>query len=306
MVALSNFGVTFNGLNRCEEALAKFDQALALQPRHAEVHQPQPAVMTTGALREGFAEYEWRWQQASWAERCRNFPQPLWLGHEPLAGKTILLHAEQGFGDTLQFVRYAPLVARRGARVILEVQPALKALMAGIEGVAAVFGQGEPLPDFDLQCPLLSLPHAFGTELDTIPAAGPYLHVPLDRLAKWYRRLGKQERFRVGIAWEGSATHKNNRNRSIAFERFAALLPVPDVSSCASKRGETDRPPRCAPMPMTMLGEPVDLPTPRQWSTARSGRIGGHFGGASRRRAGQAGLGAAAILARFSLAARAR
>ncbi len=230
VVALNNLGVTFNGLNRCEEALAKFDQALTLQPDHAEVHFNRSLIlMTAGALREGFTEYEWRWRQQSWIERRRNFPQPLWLGEQPLAGKTILLYAEQGFGDALQFVRYAPLVARRGARVILEVHPPLKALLAGIEGMAAVLGEGEPLPDFDLQCPLMSLPRAFGTALDTIPAEIPYLRAPSDRLPKWRARLGEPQRVRVGIVWEGSAAHKNNRNRSIAFERFAALLSVPDV-----------------------------------------------------------------------------
>ena len=102
--------------------------------------------MTAGALREGWAEYEWRWRQRSWAERCRNFPQPLWLGGEPLAGKTILLYSEQGLGDTLQFVRYAPLVAGRGARVILEVQPPLRTLLAGIEGMTMVVARASRCP----------------------------------------------------------------------------------------------------------------------------------------------------------------
>jgi tetratricopeptide (TPR) repeat protein len=134
VVALNNFGVTLGVVNRAGEALAKFDEALALQPNHAEVHFNRSLLLlTVGALEEGFREYEWRWKQESWAERRRNFPQPLWLGREPLAGKTILLHGEQGFGDTLQFVRYAPLVARRRARVILEVQPALKSLLASVE-----------------------------------------------------------------------------------------------------------------------------------------------------------------------------
>ena len=258
VVALNNLGVTFNGLNRCDEALAKFDEALAISPNHAEVHFNRSLLsMTAGDLREGWREYEWRWRQQSWADRRRNFPQPLWLGGEPLAGKTILLHAEQGFGDTLQFVRYAPLVARRGARVILEVQPPLKALLAGIEGATAVLGQGEPLPAFDLQCPLMSLPHAFGTALDTIPADIPYLHVPSYRLAKWRARLGEPQRMRVGIAWEGSTAHKNNRNRSIALERFAALLSVPDVEfvSLQTNLGAADTAALRAHANVTMVGD---------------------------------------------------
>ena len=215
VVALNNLGVTFNGLNRCDEALAKFDEALALQPDHAEVHFNRSLLlMTAGALREGFTEYEWRWRQQSWIERRRNFPQPLWLGAQLIAGKTILLYAEQGFGDALQFVRYAAQVAGRGARVILEVHPPLKALMAGIEGMA-VLGEGEPLPDFDLHCPLMSLPLAFGTALETIPAGVPYLRVPAGRLAEWQARLGDPERAR-GSASSGRGAQ---RTRTIATGR---------------------------------------------------------------------------------------
>ena len=130
MVALNNLGVTFNGLNRCDEALAKFDEALALQPDHAEAHfnrQPAPDDGRSARARAG-AEYEWRWKQASWADRCAQFSAAAVARRRPLAGKTILLHAEQGFGDTLQFVRYAAAGRGRGARVVLEVQPPLKAL----------------------------------------------------------------------------------------------------------------------------------------------------------------------------------
>jgi hypothetical protein len=139
------------------------------------------------------------------------------------------LHPEQGLGDTFQFVRFAPLLARRGARVILEVQPSQKTSLASVEGIAGIFSVGETLPDFDLHCPMMSLPLAFGTELATVPAEIPYIRVPPDRVPKWRARLGESRSLRVGIAWAGSATHTNNRNRSIALSRFASLFSAPNV-----------------------------------------------------------------------------
>ena len=123
---------------------------------------------------------------------------------------TILLHAEQGLGDTLQFVRYAPMVARLGASVMLEVQPPLVHLLSKIAGVSAVFAQGEKLPAFDLQCPLMSLPLAFGTKLSSIPADIPYIDVPAELISKWRARLGERGSPRVGVAWAGSAAHIND------------------------------------------------------------------------------------------------
>jgi tetratricopeptide (TPR) repeat protein len=244
VVALNNLGVTLNGLNRCEGALARFDAALAIQPDHAEVHFNRSLLlMTMGELGAGGREYEWRWRQEDWADRRRNFLQPLWLGEAQLAGKTILLHAEQGLGDTLHFVRYVPMVARRGARVILEVQPSLKSLLGIVEGIAAIVGNGEPLPPFDLHCPLMSLPLAFGTELETIPADMPYLLPSADLLAKWEALLGDRCALRVGIAWAGSPAHKNNRSRSIAPERLERLLSMPGVEFISLQKdlSEPDR-----------------------------------------------------------------
>jgi hypothetical protein len=182
-----------------------------------------------GQFAEGWRGFEWRWQQASWAPQRRVFGQPLWLGKEPLAGRTILLHAEQGFGDTLQFVRYAKLVARLDAVVLLEVQPPVKSLLSDVDGVAGTYARGEPLPPFDLHCPLMSLPLAFDTRLESIPAEVPYLHAPADRRALWRGRLKEKRSLRVGIAWAGSVLHKNNHQRSIAYDRFAALLATPGV-----------------------------------------------------------------------------
>ena len=145
-----------------------------------------------GDLPRGFAEYEWRWMKADMAPAKREFPQPLWLGNEDIAGKTILLHGEQGFGDAIQFCRYVPLVVARGARVILEVRPPLVALMGSFAGPSAVIAKGDPLPDFDLHCPLLSLPLAMGTRLETVPAQVPYLSVRPELAAAVGRAAGRE------------------------------------------------------------------------------------------------------------------
>ena len=151
---------------------------------------------------------------------------PLWLGDAPVAGKTVLLHAEQGLGDTIQFCRYAPRVAALGARVVLEVQRPLVDLMKTLAGPAAVVARGDALPDFDLHCPLLSLPLAFGTRLDTIPAEVPYLRAP-PGATDWDARLGAK-RPRIGLVWSGNPGHKRDRDRSIPFY---ALLPLLDLDA---------------------------------------------------------------------------
>ena len=146
-------------------------------------------MLRVGDYEQGWKEYEWRWKvNASWV-RSHDFPQQsLWLGEQPIEGKTILLHAEQGFGDTIQFARYVPLVAALGAKVIVEVQPATENVArASVKGADKVIGKGEELPPFDLHCPLLSLPLAFKTRLETIPANTPYLFA--SRRARGY--LGK-------------------------------------------------------------------------------------------------------------------
>ena len=179
-------------------------------------------LLSRGDFTRGFAEYEWRKRRASATDK-RDFAQPLWLGEGNIAGKTVLLHAEQGYGDTIQFVRYAPLVAARGATVVLEVQASLKPLLSGLPGVSAVVSRGEPLPPFDLHCPLMSLPLAFRTTLDTVPAATPYLHAPPDRDREMATRLAG-DGLKVGLVWSGSPTHKNDHNRSIALGKLAPLL----------------------------------------------------------------------------------
>jgi tetratricopeptide (TPR) repeat protein len=234
---LTNRGHALRRLDRVEAALADFEAAIRQSPEFAEAHfEMALAHLALGDFKAGWKAYEWRWKTGAFAGKRRSFRQPQWLGHGPLTAKTILLHAEQGFGDTIQFIRYAPLLAGRGARVICEVQPELVSLLRQFEGIEIV-AKGDPLPQFDLHCPLMSLPLAFSTELATIPAEIPYLAAPAARVSHWRDRLPRGSP-RAGFVWSGSLAHKNDANRSIPLARLAPLfesLPV----ACFSLQRET-------------------------------------------------------------------
>ncbi len=229
--ALHNRGMALQALNRFQEALASYDAAIARQRDYADAHFNRSlALLTLGDLPSGFAAYEWRWQRTGMPNERRGHGRPLWLGEFPLQRKTILLQAEQGLGDTIQFARYVPPIARTGAKVILEVQRELVPLLVGMEGASSVVGRGEALPPFDVQSPLGSLPLALKTELSTIPAEIPYIKSDPARVAKWQSRLnergGRGRRPRIGIAWAGNAKHGNDRNRSIALAELAPLFSL--------------------------------------------------------------------------------
>ena len=222
--AFDNRGVALKDLRRFDAALMSHRKAQELEPDLAVSHWNEALLLLlTGDLRGGFAKYEWRWKWPSYTSPRRGFSQPLWDGLEMLCNRTILLHAEQGFGDTIQFCRYVPHVAARGARVILEVGEPLRRLMGSLAGVAQVAAKGDTLPQFDVYCPLMSLPHAFSTRFDTVPAATPYLHPRADAAATWETRLGATGKPRIGIVWAGNPSHINDRKRSI---ELAALLPL--------------------------------------------------------------------------------
>jgi tetratricopeptide (TPR) repeat protein len=224
--ALNHRGSALADLHRFDEALASFDRAVALKPDFADAH------WNAALLRLLLGDFESGWAAREWGRRCRavgfverQFSQALWLGDAPLAGKTILLHGDEGLGDTIQFARYAPLLAARGARVILEVDAALHPLFSAMDGVAHCAPRGgAEVHDFDLHCPLSSVPLACGTRPETIPAA-PYLPAPPQALVDaWQARLGPRDGLRVGLVWSGNPTHGNDRNRSMSLCTLAPLL----------------------------------------------------------------------------------
>ncbi|MDP3170329.1 MAG: tetratricopeptide repeat protein [Polaromonas sp.] len=224
--AYNNRASALRDLQQPQAAMPCYDKAIALQPGYAKAHLNRSmCLLQMGDFEHGWESYEWRWEDEALQKTRRQFTQPLWLGKQPLGGKTILLHAEQGFGDTLQFCRYARLVNDLGARVVLEVQAPLAGLLDGLDGVAQVLRRGEPLPAFDCHCPLLSLPLAFETRLDMLPGGQGYLRPPPDKLAQWAARLGEKSEPRVGLVWSGSVTHKNDRNRSVRLSEWVTFLP---------------------------------------------------------------------------------
>nr|WP_246270074.1 tetratricopeptide repeat protein [Paraburkholderia solisilvae] len=219
-------GNALRSLMRHDEALVEYDRVLALDPGNIPTHFTKAFVyLQAGDFERGWPEYEWRWKEEQVGTFKKAFAQPLWLGEESIEDKTILLHAEQGLGDTLQFCRYVKFVKARGARVVVEVQQALKSLVATVEGVDQIVGQGDPLPPFDVHCPLLSLPLVFRTNFASIPADVPYLKADDQRVAQWQARLGAKTRPRIGIAWSGNRNHLDDHNRSIPLEALLQGLP---------------------------------------------------------------------------------
>jgi tetratricopeptide (TPR) repeat protein len=253
--AWNNRGTALKDLQRYDEALQSFAQAIRLRPAYADAHWKEGLCrLLHGDFALGWRKHEWRWQAESLALIPRFFAQPLWLGqgvcdvpgviasHALLDGKTILLHAEQGWGDTLQFCRYAQHVAALGATVLLEVQPPLKTLLAGLAGVAQVFARGETLPLFDFHCPLLSLPLALGSDSTNMLMERAYLQADPVKVARWSAHLSGHARTLVGLAWSGNPWHGNDRRRSIPLAQLAPLFAANvDFISIQTEVCESDR-----------------------------------------------------------------
>jgi tetratricopeptide (TPR) repeat protein len=223
--AVLNLGTALKELGRLDEAAACYRKVLALEPRHPEAHCNLGIVLLAqGKLAEGWQEHEWRWQTPQLIQARRGFTQPQWRG-EAAAGRTLLIHAEQGFGDTIQFCRYAKLAAARELRVVLEVQPALVRLLQGLPGVAQVIARGQALPEFDLHCPMLSLPLALGVTLGNIPGFEPYLQPDPAQTAAWRTRLSDMtgQVPRVGLVWAGNP--RNHSRGLAAVDRRRSLAP---------------------------------------------------------------------------------
>jgi tetratricopeptide (TPR) repeat protein len=227
--AYANRGGVLKELGRYVEALESQRQALAINPYHTEaLFNSSLLHLIMGNYVEGWKQYESRWKTTEFRPMCRDFPQPLWLGKEGLAGKTILLHAEQGFGDAIQFCRFAISLKALGANVVLEVQPRLVGLISMLDGCGSflVIARGDDLPDFDYHCPLMSLPFALGMTLESIPASEGYLTVDSGIYTEWQEKLGASSRKRIGLVWSGSAGNKNDHKRSLPLNELLPLLDL--------------------------------------------------------------------------------
>jgi len=225
--ALTNRGTAQMALNRVQESIASYDQAIQIQADYVDAYWNKSlALLILGNFEEGWKLYESRWGDKSADPQKRNFGQPLWLGEESLVGKSILLHAEQGLGDTLQFCRYAKLFKGISGKVILEVQQPLVALFESFGGIDEVIERGKPLPTFDYHCPLLSLPYAFKTQLNNIPNQNsPYISTEIGVREQWNKKLGEKKLPRVGLVWRGNMVHKNDKNRSMDLSQLLKCLP---------------------------------------------------------------------------------
>jgi tetratricopeptide (TPR) repeat protein len=233
--AHNNLGVALADLNRVQEAEDHLQQAVQLRPEHGETHRNLGIIqLMAGRFEQGWTEYEWRW-------RCKYHDPhgktcPRWDG-TPLAGRTILLYPEQGLGDTLQFIRYAPLVKDGGGTVVFECPKILASLLHRQAGVDQVIPQGSPIPRVDVAAPLLSLPYLFGTTVNTVPAAVPYIQADLEQVARWAHALRHLGGFKVAIAWQGSTKYAGDRQRSVPLHFFAPLADVPGVQLISLQKG---------------------------------------------------------------------
>ena len=240
--AHNNLGTALQRLGKVEGAISCFERALQIQPESPEVQRNLAmALLLTGDYEHGLALYEQRRRIAKTSVK-RDFRQPLWDGSD-LRGQTILLHDEQGLGDTLQFVRFVPMVQARGGRVILECQPPLQRLLQSQQlGIEQVIADGQRRPHFDLQCPLISLAYLLQTTLDTIPANIPYLHADAALAQYWHRELvAHRDRKKIGLGWAGSPVHRNDRDRSFTLDVLVPLAKLPDVQFFSLQKGEPAR-----------------------------------------------------------------
>jgi tetratricopeptide (TPR) repeat protein len=229
VTALNNKAFSLSQVRRFDEAVATYGRVKAIDPDHAVADWNLALLhMLTGNFEAGWAGREARWKATNLLAVYPKFSQPVWLGDGPIEGKTILVHEDEGLGDTIQFARYVPMLAARGARVILVVEKALCPLLSELPGVSQCLPiAASPLPAFDVHCPMSSLPLAFATRLDTIPSAASYLPAPAwDRVEAWEQRLGHHDKLRVGLVWSGSVGHRNDRNRSIPLRAMSGILDL--------------------------------------------------------------------------------
>ena len=225
--AYCNRGLLLVEMRRLDEAAYFYDKAIELGPESNEASWNKSLLkLLVGEFAEGWALYESRWNTIL-KDYKRSYSQPLWLGKQSIAGKTLFIYPEQGFGDFIQFCRYVTLAEAAGAKVILEVPKALTTLISGLNGNFKIVQAGSKLPDFDFYCPIMSLPFAFKTALESIPTSDAYLYVDKNRLKAWQERLGEKTKARVGLVWSGAAGHANDHLRSLPLEMLKPLFSQP-------------------------------------------------------------------------------
>ncbi len=259
--SLHTHGRTLMLLNRLPEAIEFLRRAVQISPQDGEIHSTlAKALLLTGDFKRGWAEYEWRWKAVSFNEPKRTFAQPQWTGVAKLVGKTILLHHEQGFGDTIQFVRYAPLLSARGADVIVQAPRELMDLIRRMPGAPEVIPLGAPIPAIDFHIPLMSLPLAFNTTPKTIPANVPYMSASVKVAQVWAERMKEDGGgFRVGLAWAGRSTHLDDEARSMPLQTLAPLAAVENVTFYSLQKWDPNNEARNPPPGMRLMDAAAKL-----------------------------------------------
>jgi tetratricopeptide (TPR) repeat protein len=228
-LAYCNIAKALHQMGQIEEAIIYFKKTLMLEPNLSDAHLNMSlSFLLLGDFQQGWKEYEWRKKLTNIYNR--DLPQPLWNGSD-IAGLTILLHAEQGFGDTIQFIRYAPLVAQRGARVIVECMKELRALIRNVEGIDNIFTRGEQLPIFDMHCPLPSLPLIFNTNIESIPANIPYIIANNILVERWREKFDNDKsKLKIGLTWLGNPNHVNDETRSCSPKIFLPFVGLSNIT----------------------------------------------------------------------------
>jgi hypothetical protein len=258
--AQNNLGTALMHRGQIDDAIAVYRETLQLKPDDALTHHNLGMVLLMkGDLANGWAEYEWRTRSSELGTLAPNLAKPRWDGSD-LAGRRILLHMEQGAGDTFHFARYAPLLHQRGAKVILACRPETVALMRSLDGVEQLVTTGDPMPEFDVHCSLLSLPLHFKTTLENIPAKVPYLHADPILVNNWRPRVDRLGgRLRVGLVWAGRPDQPNDRYRSMSLHTLAPLAQVPGITFISLQKGAAADQGRNPPKGLTLVDWTCEL-----------------------------------------------
>lgn len=226
--AYSNMGNTLRDLMRLDEAMASYQKAVSIDPDYTEAHwNISRLLLLRGRYVDGWKLFEWRLRKEDTKDNYYDFLQPSWRGEKDIAGKTLLVHTEQGYGDVIQFCRYLPQIETLGAKIVFEAPHMLLPFISTLNCPMTLVAKGDALPQFDAYCPVMSLPYAFQTTVETVPSQTPYLSCDETRVQAWRAKLGDTDRMRIGLVWFGSEAHVNDANRSIRLEELLSLFDLP-------------------------------------------------------------------------------